>query len=63
MLAVALKLLCVLTENPFKHVRSNYRGILVPHFVQRFGVGHHKSPFSSQRIFVDFILDECEAVI
>ena len=59
----SLELVCVLTKNLFEHVRCYDTLLHVPHHVERFGIGHHKTTLGAQRIFDLHVSDELKFLV
>ena len=62
-LAIALELICVLSEYTFEHVGCDNTSILIPHAAQSLSVGHHEAPIRSKRVLHFKLCDVAELLI
>jgi hypothetical protein len=50
MLSVTLKLLSIISKYLFKHGRSDYRLITVPHLIKELSIGLNQSALGAKRV-------------
>jgi hypothetical protein len=63
MLAVALELRSVFSEDAFEQVGTHNTRVLVPHLIHKLGPSHHEPSFSAKRVFLSLMLDKLEPSI